>query len=635
MGALPILALVAAGGLLLIALGNNAARDGAGSAQPLFWAGLVLIYGPIAFRLLSTSASRIERICLVVLMGVALFLVKVLYSPLEYPPFDELATWRQTHDLLTTGHMFSTNPIAAGYAGFPGLETVTAALAELAGLSIFHAGVIVIGLARAMLMVALFLLLERISRSARAAGIGVAVYACNPSFLYFDSQFAHESLALLLGASLLLVVVDWVEPRRLDARVGAGFLGTMVLLAGALTITHHMTSYALSAFLICWAALAATEGRRGRGINGEAKRLAATPMAGRIPSLSSQLLARGPAFPAILVSGMAAAWFIFVAGGQTVAELGSVFSGAADSVVNLIFGGSGPKTLFQGSSQSNSAAARVLAFGSVIPLLALIPLGFRRTWRASESNSLWRTLALVAALYPITLALRLTLSGTETSQRASEFVYVGLAFFAALLVGGLRLPRRPAPHIAAMAALASLATLMFCGAFIVSELPTTRQPGSYLVGADSRSLTPEGLAAARFAAKYLPPESRVLVDRANGTLLASYGGLDQVLGQIHGIRVARVLFSERFDLVDQKVIRNDAIEYVVVDQRLHRELPSLGFYLEPNEPEAFTRTKPVSRAALDKFRLAAGLNRIYTNGPIAIYSTTRLRSREYAPTARP
>ena len=40
------------------------------------WA--VLIYGPIAFRLLSLSASRAERIGLVVLMGVALFLVKML-----------------------------------------------------------------------------------------------------------------------------------------------------------------------------------------------------------------------------------------------------------------------------------------------------------------------------------------------------------------------------------------------------------------------------------------------------------------------------------------------------------------------------------------------------------------------------
>src|SRR5689334_14073473 len=261
-GALPLLLLIAGAGLVLIALGNNAARKETAGAELLFWGGLALIYGPIAFRLLSTSASRTERICLVVLMGVALFLVKVLYNPLQYPPFDELATWRQTHGVLSTGHLFSSNPIAAGYPAFPGLETITAALTELSGISIFHAGVIVIGVARATLMIALFLLLERVVGSARRAGTGVAGYACNPSFLYFDAQFGHESLGLLLGGTLLLVAVDWVEPARLSSRLVISLLATMVVVACAMTITHHMTSYALSAFLICWAILAGLESRR-------------------------------------------------------------------------------------------------------------------------------------------------------------------------------------------------------------------------------------------------------------------------------------------------------------------------------------------------------------------------------------
>lgn len=629
-GALPILLLTAGAGLVLIALGNNAAREETAGAELLFWGGLALTYGPIVFRLLSTSASRSERICLVVLMGVALFLVKVLYSPLQYPPFDELATWRQTHEILSTGHLFSSNPIAAGYPAFPGLETITATLAELSGLSIFHAGVIVIGVARATLMVALFLLLERVVGSARAAGIGVAVYACNPSFLYFDAQFGHESLGLLLGGTLLLVAVDWVEPPRLSPRLALSLLATMVVVACAMTITHHMTSYALSAFMVCWAILAALESRRWtlRGPK------LPVPPAKRL-FLRGRALVRSPTAPAILVTALAGGWFIFVGGGQTTQELGSVFSGAADSVVRLIFGGSGPKTLFQGSAQSNSTLAQALAFISVIPLLALIPWGLWKTWRVLDAGALWRALSLVALLYPITLGLRLTLSGTETSQRASEFVFVGLAFLAALLIDGLRLPQRALARAAALVSLAAVATVMFCGAFIVSALPDSRQPGPYLVGADARSVSPQGLAAARFAATHLPTESRTLVDRSNGTLLGSYGGLDQILGQIHEIPVARVLFGRQFGSADEKVIRNDAIAYVVIDQRLHRELPNLGFYIEPGEPGAYTRTKPISLAALRKFHLDDGLNRIYTNGPIAIYATTPLRYRRHTPAGNP
>src|SRR3954468_5057390 len=122
-GLLPLLLLTAGAGPVLIPLGNNAAREETAAAELLFWCGLALIYGPIACRLLSTSASRNERICLVVLMGVALFLVKVLYTPLQSPPFDELATWRQTHGVISTGQLFASNPIAAGYPAFPGLET--------------------------------------------------------------------------------------------------------------------------------------------------------------------------------------------------------------------------------------------------------------------------------------------------------------------------------------------------------------------------------------------------------------------------------------------------------------------------------------------------------------------------------
>ena len=81
LGAAPVIALLAAGGLVMIAHGNDAAREGTSGAQPLFWGGLVAIYAPIVFRLLSASASRAERIALVGVLGVSLFAVKILGQP--------------------------------------------------------------------------------------------------------------------------------------------------------------------------------------------------------------------------------------------------------------------------------------------------------------------------------------------------------------------------------------------------------------------------------------------------------------------------------------------------------------------------------------------------------------------------
>ena len=243
---------------------------------------------------------------------------------------------------------------------------------------------------------------------------------------------------------------------------------------------------------------------------------------------------------------------------------------------------------------------------------------------ARDSSAVWRALAVVALLYPVTLGLRLTQAGTETSQRASEFVFVGLAFVGGLLITELTPPPNLRRRAARLVAFAAVATIVFIGGFIVGESPITRQPGPYLVAGESRSLSPEGLAAAQFADSHLPPHSRILVDRVNGTLLAGLGHLDPVIGSVNGIPVSTVFFSRTYERRDQEVISEDAIDYIVVDRRFIDVPPASDFYYEPDEPSG---GNPVSREALQKFAALDGLDRIYDNGAIAIYDTTHLRSR--------
>jgi hypothetical protein len=621
LGAAPLLALVAAGGVLAVALGNNASREAEASAQPLFWGGLVLIYAPIAFRLLSTSASRAERLALVLTLGMAMFAVKLLYSPVKPTPYDELAVWRQTFDFVENGHLFSFNPLVEGYAGYPGLETITGTISNLAGLSIFQSGQLVIGVARGILMLALFLLLERVTGSARAAGIGAALYACNPSFLYFDAQIGHESLALVIAAALLLLAVRWNEPEPAEAtsRAAPSLVIAMALLGGALTMIHHMTAYAVTIFLAVWAVLAwQAGGSSGQWTGG------AEPQIKALSRWVPAWLRGGVGFPALLMLALSVGWFVFVAGGHTVNELGAVLKGAIEGPINVLTGGSGPKNLFEGGGRTNSTAARALALASIIPVLALIPLGFLRVWREGARRPIWRALALVGALYPVTLGLRLTLAGTETSQRASEFVFVGLAFLGGLLVSELPMPRRWAQRALGGAAMVAVGTIVFLGGVIISSLPANRQPGSFLVSAEARSVSAPNLALARFAAENLPPGSRVLADRPNATLLGSFGGLNPVFGQIDGIPITRVLFGTEFGPIDRRVIVDDAIEYIVVDRRQTRELPLVGYYVESFEPGAFTRRRPLDPEAFRKFDSVPGLSRIYENGPIVLYDTSGL-----------
>jgi hypothetical protein len=607
LGAAPLLCVAAAIGVLLVALGDNAARTGSGLAEPLFWAGLVAIYAPIAFRLLSASASRGERIALVALLSVSLFLVKLLYSPLQFSFYDELGWWRATHDLLDSGHPFSSNPLVITTPAFPGLDLLTAPLAALGRLSVFDAGTIAIGVVRTAFALALFLFFERATRSSRAAGIGVAVYACNPSFLYFNAQFAYESIALLIGLALLLVTVRWAETHDAAAERGTrSLIAAMTLLACTLTVTHHMTSYAIFALLVTWAILAELS--------------EPAPGARRPDSLLETA-----ALPAIVLGVTASAWFIFVAGGTTVTELGDILTGAIRSVADLIFAGSGPKRPFEAGGQSNTWLARGVAVVSVLTLLLVIPLGLRAIWRRSASDPLARALALLAVLYVVTLGLRLTHNGTETSQRASEFVFLGLAFLAAVVVNDLRGPRG-GPHRGRAAALvATLATLVFLGGFIVGEPPQGRQPGPFLVSAERRSISAQGLAAAEFAAAELPAGSKIVVDHANATLMASYGGLDPVMRRVDGIPVSHVFFGRYFTRSARRLIRKGHIAYIVVDRRLSHSPPVGGYYFTRQEPGAFERTEPIYPSSLSKFRLVNGLTKVYGNGAIAIYDTAGMR----------
>lgn len=603
LGAAPVLGVASALGLLLVALGDDAARSASAGGEPLFWLGLILIYGPIAFRLLSTSAPRGERIGLVVLLSISLFLVKVLYSPTGFVFYDELGWWRATHDLLSTGHFTSSNPLVITTPGFPGLDLLTAPLVALGRLSIFHAGTLVIGVVRTAFMLALFLFLERATRSSRAAGIGVAVYAANPSFLYFNGQFAYESVALLIGVTLLLATIRWTESRqRLGVR---SLVATMALLSATLAVTHHMTSYAIFALLVGWAVFA---------------ELDAPPQKDGARSLLYT-----PALPAIMLGIAASAWFAFVAGGVTINELSGQLSGAITSAFDLVLGGSGPKKPFEAGGQANGWLARLIAVVSVLTLLAAIPLGVRKVWRGARKDPLQRVLAILAILYLATLGLRLTANGTEASQRASEFVFLGLAFLVAIVIRDLRNPAKAGGRAGLGVGLTALLTVVFLGGFIVGEPPQGRQPGPFLVAAERRSVSAEGLAAAHFAGAELPPGSRILVDHANAMLMGSYGGLDPVTRKIFGVPISKVFVDPTFDPRVRRLIRRGHIDYIVVDRRLSQTPPIGGYYFTAEEPGAFSRTQPISAAALGKFAQAPGLTKIYSNGAIAIYDTSGLR----------
>jgi hypothetical protein len=171
-----------------------------------FFPAIGLIFALPAWRLLAPTPSRSERIYLLCLVGMACYLVKVLGSPLHFMYYDEFLHWRTADDILVTHHLFHGNALLPVSPFYPGLEILTNALSSVSGLDTFLAGVLVIGVARLVLILALFLLNERLLKSSRIASLAVLSYMANPHFLLFDAQYGYESLALPFVVLLLVLM---------------------------------------------------------------------------------------------------------------------------------------------------------------------------------------------------------------------------------------------------------------------------------------------------------------------------------------------------------------------------------------------------------------------------------------------
>src|SRR5688572_31114004 len=110
-GLFPVLALTSAIGLLAVAAANRGAAAGAWWAEIAFYGGLLLIALPIGLRLLLPAAEGTERVSLVALLAVGLFLCKVIHDPIQFGGYDEFLHWRTAQDMVIKGDIFTPNTL--------------------------------------------------------------------------------------------------------------------------------------------------------------------------------------------------------------------------------------------------------------------------------------------------------------------------------------------------------------------------------------------------------------------------------------------------------------------------------------------------------------------------------------------
>ena len=235
---LPNAVLVVATGILLVALAYARARESLGFAAPLFWAGQILIFAFVVFRVLNPSTSPRDREFLVLLYAGAQSMIRWAYSPVMFQWFDELQHLRSLLNILATHHLFHTNyslPISPRY---PGMENVAAELAQVSSASPFVAGVVIASFSHLLLVAAILLLFREVSQSSRVACIGVMLYMLSPQLHYFDTSFIYENVALPFLALSIFFSIRFATHQRRRYQSFAGLLACVVIIV----MTHHLTA---------------------------------------------------------------------------------------------------------------------------------------------------------------------------------------------------------------------------------------------------------------------------------------------------------------------------------------------------------------------------------------------------------
>ena len=592
-------------------------------------------------------AARRERVLVSLTLGLGLLASYVMHQPLQLNNFDELIHVGTLVQLLNSHSLFPTNSILPVSPYYPGLELATAATRWLTGLPLVLDQLIVLAAIRVVLVLVVFLVVERACHSSRAGGVAVLVYAANPQFYGFDAQYAYETIALAFAAAvvyLLFVSIDADRPK-----MGRSFALALCCIV-ALVFSHHVTTWFTIGFLVVWAAglyLTSHPSSRLRPALG----IAAAPSTGVSETL---LVSEGPSnVPSSRASGderigekrrtqagivgIAAAVGLVLGGAWTVyvsrllaPYLGPAFSAAAAEISQALGSGHGNRALFHNAAGGGSppwvvALILIAVIGWCVLLVpSLYSVIFRRKVRGGALRYLP---AAIAATFPISLLADVSSSSKAVADRASTFIFFGVALVVgAWLATRISRERQTIERVVTI----GVATVMFLGSLIFGFGPVVSLlPGPYVVGGDSLSYGSPSYAVAHFADTHLPAGSFVAADHDNGVLLLALGGVTPA----RKVNPEAIFFDRSFSLYDIYLVRQDHIRYIVVDDRLARGRPLYGVYIAAGEP-----AKRLTLAELYKFDSHSPfIKRIYDNGQIQVYDVTAMlhRSARAAPAGAP
>ena len=574
----------------------------------MFWAGVFVFMLPAAAFVIRARSRRSGLMTVLVTSGLFLYIPKILRSPFGPVYHDELAHWRQVQDIALSGHLFVPNTTIPIIQSYPGIHIVTLTVQEISGMSTWSSAMTLLALFHIIDLLAVFLIVEGFTRSSRTGALGALIYSLNSSFMYFDTQFAYESLGVMLFLMTLLAVqrTEGADSRR--AQVAWGCLA--ITSGAACAVTHHLSTLCLCLVLVGWSLVALIRSSRGSD-SARAARAVVTVTAG--------------------VVAFFAAWVAFVAP-ASVAYLQPYLRQGLSQLAHLAGGGHGGRPLFGPSLLAGPATPRyeeIAAFTS--PLLALVATGLtvrfirRRRGDASPSRrpklrSGWVAIFLFGLLYFPSIPFLLAPSGAEGARRTWAFSYLGVALILAPTIARWLPKARVVGH-------AWIRRAVLTGAFVVVLVGNVaaglnasyRFSGPYAVGSSTGSQTPQLAALSRWFPATVGLNNRVVADSFTGLELGAFGRqlLDAPSAGFPTFQLWLNRSAPSPTLLEELSTSN--YRYLVIDKQMDLPVSELAGFFNYSSAVSSDGTTVVTPQDLSRFADYGWLTRVYDSTDFAVY----------------
>jgi hypothetical protein len=577
-----------------------------------FWLGMIVAELPLIAMLARRATSAAARSALLIVLGFVSYLPKLLRDPGTPVYHDEYVHWRAAYDVIASGRLFEPTAIIPIIARYPGLHAATAAIAEITGLSLWQAATTLLLLCHVATLLGIATLARSMGLDSRAAALVAVIYGFNASYLYFDTQYAYESMAISIIAWSLACFAQAVRARPGPRRRAWCFL-TALLTLGCVT-THHLSTVELAVvMMIVSAALSLPRAARADGWRG------------------TVATAWGlTAFATAAICG----WIFFVAPG-TVAYLSPYLGTGFSQLLRMAAGSGSGRQLF--SASLSPWWEHIAAFAVTLVALGAAVVGVLRLRRwlregrlpSGDMRGLMFAYAVIGMVYFPSTAFIFSPAGAEGARRSWAISWIGLAILtgpaAAWLTDWAARRRRAVSRNVIRIGVAAVAVVSLVGGTAAGLDPSYRFNGPFLFGSDARSDTAELNAMTTWFRERFGAANRVITDRFTGLLLASYGLQDP--GEPSGGFPAwdLYIYPPGKKLGPPGLIANLTIShytYLIVDKRMATDVPRIGIYFEGNEPDNLVRPngQPIFNGRLSKFGKVFWMSKVFESDNYVVYA---------------